>query len=391
MIGKHYATTWVPYLFLVYLGVPIFYLVSLPWDIAAFGLSLVAIFGVCYILGFKRRAWSFAAALAMTAIACTLAFLSDPGMITLGFYIVALAVFQARYWQTLAIMGALSVAIAAVLIGEFDLISPNEWANLLPPIAIMIAFPFIFRSMRRSRELRRQLDTANERIRHLIQQEERERIARDLHDTLGQTLTLISLKSEIAGKLVTRQPERARMEIQEIHGTARTALKQIRELVTDMRALRLTDELERARQLLRSANIVCEAEGFDAAEHVHPLEGHVLAYSLRETITNVVRHSGATRCAIALSQDATQLVLTVRDNGKGLPESGDGKLQAGNGLRNVRERLSFLGGQWQADSPPEGGCRIAMTLPVASRGEAGEQEQARARIMEMAIAREGKE
>ncbi|MCC3376463.1 sensor histidine kinase [Cohnella sp. REN36] len=373
--SKTYTSSWFPYIWLIYLVVPIFYLIRLPGDKAAIGLSLVALFTVFYVLGFRRRAWSFPAALAMTAIAAGLALLSDAGMITIGFFIVALAVFQTQFWQTLAVMAAMAAAFSYVLIAEFAVLSPDEWASLLPPIGIMLAFPFVMRAIRRSRELRKQLDTANERIRQLIQQEERERIARDLHDTLGQTLTLISLKSEIAGKLVTRQPERAREELREIHGTARTALRQIRELVTDMRALRLADELDRARQLLHSANIACAAEGFEDEGAVHPLEAHVLAYALRETVTNVVRHSGASRCEIALSVSETELALIVRDDGKGLPEAEDGQLRAGNGLRNMRERLSFLGGRFEAATQPDGGSRFAMHLPVASRGEAESQSE----------------
>ena len=202
-----------------------------------------------------------------------------------------------------------------------------------------------------------QLEQANQEIEHLTQVAERERIARDLHDLLGHTLTVIVLKSDIANRLFTAQPELAHREIAEVEATARKALAEVREAVTGYRAEGLQVEVSRARHALTSASVqlTTDIEYFA----LPPAIANTLSLVLREAVTNVIRHSGATACHVELHRDGGLLILKIEDNGSG-------KLSAeGNGLRGMRERLAADGGTLQRESCADGGTRLTVQLPLA--------------------------
>ncbi|HEY1742229.1 MAG TPA: sensor histidine kinase [Granulicella sp.] len=201
-----------------------------------------------------------------------------------------------------------------------------------------------------------QLEQANREIEHLTQVAERERIARDLHDLLGHTLTVIVLKSDIANRLFTAQPEVAHREITEVEATARKALAEVREAVTGYRAEGLQVEVSRARHALTSAGVQLTTD----IEHLvlPPVSANTFCLVLREAITNVVRHSGATVCHLELHRNGELLTLKIEDNGSG-------KLGIeGNGLRGMRERLAAVGGTLHRESCVEGGTRLTVQLPL---------------------------
>ena len=201
-----------------------------------------------------------------------------------------------------------------------------------------------------------QLEQANREIEHLALVAERERIARDLHDLLGHTLTVIVLKSDIANRLFTAQPEFAHREIAEVEATARKALTEVREAVTGYRAEGLQVEVSRTRHALTSASVqlTTDIEYFA----LPPTIANTLSLVLREAVTNVIRHSGATTCYLELHRDGDLLTLKIEDNGSG-------KLGAeGNGLRGMRERLAAVGGTLQRESCVDGGTRLTAQLPL---------------------------
>ncbi|WP_102335361.1 sensor histidine kinase [Salimicrobium jeotgali] len=205
----------------------------------------------------------------------------------------------------------------------------------------VVLLPFTVRYRRNQEILEDALEDANERISQLVVTEERERIARDLHDTLGQKLSMIGLKSELAGKLIEQKPEQAKDEMRDIHDTARTALKEVREMVSDMRAASLEDEWIRARQMIETAGMTFEESGAPGSVHLPPLIEHVLSMCLKEAVTNVTRHSNASLCQIAIDQGEEDTLLTVTDDGDGFSkdEYGDGS-----GLKGMKERLEFVNG-----------------------------------------------
>ncbi|AKG03557.1 sensor histidine kinase [Salimicrobium jeotgali] len=205
----------------------------------------------------------------------------------------------------------------------------------------VVLLPFTVRYRRNQEILEDALEDANERISQLVVTEERERIARDLHDTLGQKLSMIGLKSELAGKLIEQKPDQAKDEMRDIHDTARTALKEVREMVSDMRVASLEDEWIRARQMIETAGMNFEEAGAPGSVHLPPLIEHVLSMCLKEAVTNVTRHSNASVCQIAIDQGEEDTLLTVTDDGDGFSKDDYGE---GSGLKGMKERLEFVNG-----------------------------------------------
>jgi len=201
----------------------------------------------------------------------------------------------------------------------------------------------------------RRLQMAQEEIEHLAKLAERERIARDLHDVLGHTLSLIILKSELASKLADRDPQRAREEIRDVERISREALSEVRQAVRGYRA-GLQHELDGATEMLRTASIALTTK-FDPVP-LSPAQEAILALTLREAVTNVVRHSEASNCTIDLGRIGDEIRLVVSDDGRG------GAQQDGAGISGMRERIASLGGRVSRDGTR--GTTLMVTLPLAS-------------------------
>ena len=203
-----------------------------------------------------------------------------------------------------------------------------------------------------------QLLQAQEAVRTLAVTAERERIARDLHDLLGHTLTLVAVKADLAQRLVDQDAPAARREMQEVAEAARDALAEVRTAVTGMRGASLTAEIERAKQMLAAADVSVEVTTrVDAND---PELQAVLAMALREAVTNVIRHSGARACAIGLDAEPPGMLrLSVADDGPG------GEIREGSGLTGMRARLSAAGGALEVKSDARG-TRLVASLPQAA-------------------------
>ena len=184
---------------------------------------------------------------------------------------------------------------------------------------------------------------------------ERERIARDMHDVLGHTLSVVVLKSELAGKLVGADTERARREIGEVETIARQALSEVREAIRGYRAEGITAEIARARRTLEAAGVRLDSQA--QAVRLEPAHESVLSLVLREAVTNILRHAGATTCRLRLASDSGSTHLSVHDDGHGAIA------HQGNGLRGMRERIEALGGRLQIDSR-QGTC---LTVDIPAR------------------------
>jgi two-component system, NarL family, sensor histidine kinase DesK len=195
---------------------------------------------------------------------------------------------------------------------------------------------------------------AQEEIEHLAKVAERERIARDLHDVLGHTLSVIILKSELAGKLMDRDPQRAGNEIREVEQISRQALSEVRDAIRGYRSRGLEAELAQAKSTLETAGVTVK---YEAARVALPaLHESVLSMAVREAVTNVVRHAQARNCSLRLQQQNGSCRLEVEDDGRG------GSQNEGNGLRGMRERVEMLGGTLTRDS--HAGTRLTITLPL---------------------------
>jgi two-component system, NarL family, sensor histidine kinase DesK len=197
------------------------------------------------------------------------------------------------------------------------------------------------------------LRMAHEEIEQLAKTAERERIARDMHDVLGHSLSLIVLKSELAGRLLASQPSRAALEIAEIETAARQALAEVRKTLTGYRSEGFASELTRAAQALKTAGVRLKKPV--KAPYLTPRHEATLSLVLREAVTNIVRHADASECSIEVfsEQDRTQLVIA--DDGRGDIR------HEGNGLRGMRERVQELGGSLSLESSR--GTRLHIELP----------------------------
>ncbi|MGF1607400.1 MAG: histidine kinase [Rhodothalassiaceae bacterium] len=203
-------------------------------------------------------------------------------------------------------------------------------------------------------EKNRRLEAAYAEQGRLAAMAERERIARDLHDLLGHTLSVIAVKADLAARLIDQDVPRAKAEVSDIQATTRQALKEIREAVTGMRQASLSAALTQARQALAAADVDLTAQAGlpdlpDAVEQA-------FAMLIREAVTNVVRHADATTCRIRLDLQGDQALLVVEDDGRG------GIAREGNGLKGMRERVAALGGRFSLQS--RGGTRIEASLPL---------------------------
>ena len=256
-------------------------------------------------------------------------------------------------------------------------VNPESWGFLVPFPLIgvgMIAVSRLVLTVRKLQAARREIAqlAAAEAV-----AEERLRFARDLHDLLGHSLSQITLKSELAGRLLPATPEteKTAKEIHDIEGVARRSLREVREAVAGYRQPTIDDELEGAREMLQAAGITCKVE--NEAGPLPSTIGSVLAWTVREGVTNVIRHSRADRCAVQLTRDGGQVRAEVSDDGIESSRGHDGK-STGTGLSGLAERVEANGGDFAAGPLPEGGFRLRVSLPLREGAVPSEEPASRA-------------
>jgi two-component system, NarL family, sensor histidine kinase DesK len=250
-------------------------------------------------------------------------------------------------------------AVAALLAAVGYLVDhKREFVPALLVPAVMAGFSLVgFKNMIRTVQ---ELRDARETVAQLAATQERLRLARDLHDLLGHSLSLITLKSELAGRMLPGRPEEAAAQVADVERVSRQALVDVREAVTGYRRPTLAVELAAARGALRTAGIEPHTDAAPTTDVPADAEG-TLAWALREAVTNVVRHSGATRCEVALAHTVDGMLrLTVTDNGRGRsPGAGPG-----NGLTGLEERLALAGGGLDTSSTVGAGFILRAHVPV---------------------------
>ena len=273
-----------------------------------------------------------------------------------GGMLIYVAAFAPFMTESLPLAGTMIAAAALITAAEGLLLHLSPWSwGVMSFMSASIGIGNLFGAVRMRANER--LNLAQEQIEHLATIAERERIARDMHDVLGHTLSVVVLKSELAGKLIGNDAARARQEIGEVEQIARKALGEVREAIRGYRADGIAAEIGRARRALDAAGVRLEwqAEGV----RLDPALESVLSLVLREAVTNILRHAGATSCRLELAADGRGTHFSLHDNGRGAIE------KEGNGLRGMRERLEALGGRLEIDSRQ--GTRLTAEIPhVAS-------------------------
>jgi two-component system sensor histidine kinase DesK len=341
---------WTPFAWLVYVSFFLLYgaLNNSPrdWLIDA---VVVAAFLVLYFRGF----WVRGTALLRIAFGIVaIGLLTSPRNPGASCFFIYAAAFVGEVGPPARSLRWLSAIVAIIVV--------HTWMFALPPhfwipavvFSILIGGTNVhFGEMRRKDQA---LIKAHELAERLARTAERERIARDLHDLLGHTLSVIVLKSELAAKLADRNPARAAAEIRDVEQISRNALAEVRRAIHGYRGERLADEVVSSRKILEAAGIAFHADVEPVALGAD--EERALALGLREAVTNVVRHSRATECRVSLELVGTAIRLGVADNGVG------GPLSEGAGLSGMRTRLDAVGGR--LDLERNAGTRLILTVPA---------------------------
>jgi len=299
-------------------------------------------------------------------------------------------------------IGFYAVLLCSAMAGATSAIGGADGGTVVGFIASSAGIGMLMLVMRDLRVRNLELSAARAELARLAVAEERERFARDLHDLLGHSLSVIALKAELAGRLLADAPSAAAREVGELEQVARTALGEVREAVSGYRQPTLAGELAGARMALSAAGIEADVQESRAALDA-PVEA-VLAWAVREGATNVIRHSGARHCTLKITTSLTDAGVEVIDDGRGAVTIGNGagvpsagvvgsasagvagsagtpggagnghaspgasnghRSAGGHGLAGLAERARLLNGWIEAGTLADGGYRLAVTVPVS--------------------------
>ena len=351
------GTRWMRYVWLVYLVALFFEPAFDPTEGLLDWVAVVALIGVflpLYVAGYRadndRQLMLIVGAMAALGVFGSLI---NGGASVFVIYAAALGAYLEPVRRAVLVIAGL-IGVLALMMVVSPVPLPWRFLGLAPALIFTIvtgaANVFDAERERAQRRLRR----ADEEIERLAALAERERIARDLHDLLGHTLSLIVVKSELAARLAESEPARAGDEMRDVERIGREALSEVRTAVVGYRAKGLGGELDGARRALAAAGVEATVEAdLPALPIAHE---SALALALRESVTNVVRHADARHATIRIGVEESRVVLEVADDGRG------GSGPEGAGLTGMRERIAALGGAVQRDG--ESGMRVRVTLPV---------------------------
>jgi len=312
---------------------------AVEWILTGFAYISFLFIYLLYVIFWSKKHIVLGACIAMALLAILFTAYRPSG-ITFFLFVAAFAPFvvNGRFFQSAIILIGLLLVIAI------------EWWLFWPvgPMPIVISILSLVLGAGTTFAARQQITSARA---HRV--DERERIARDLHDILGHTLSIIIVKSELAGRLMVRNPERAQKEINDVEQLSRKALSEVREAISGYRAGDFYAEIERATSTLASANIILEVDADIISLSV--TQERELTFVLREAITNIIRHANAKHCFISLNIINHKINLTIQDDGQ------SGTYQEGSGMQGMRKRITSIGGiiEWNTEQ----GTLITISLP----------------------------
>ncbi|QQE79473.1 sensor histidine kinase [Alicyclobacillus sp. SO9] len=367
----------VGYMYLLQLLIPAFYLYFMKsWEQVVLGIVLLGLLALSYILTW----WTTGRRYTLIVIGEILLMLIMGAVLNPGFLSVV-------FWPAAAIgqlhsarhrMWALVVLIASGLTEVFVLAHVRHaslepwWPMIFAGVAAAVLTVYAVRWQAQITRSRHELEVANTEIERLTKLAERDRISQDLHDVLGHELALITLKSQLAERLVYRDASRAQRELREIRDSAKRTLTKVRDYIATARTPVLDEEWIAAKHLLRAADISCETGGEIASVELASACAQALAMSLRELTTNLVRHSSASRAKLYSEETEHSLWLWIADNGQGLSQSDT--QHGGHGLSGIMARLNAVNGelgiwsrgQWITFWHPEETTQLAAFSPFTT-------------------------
>jgi len=362
-LNEHEPQRWWGLLYLVFVFLPLFFIPRPLGSLLLLSLAACAVFLPLWLrftdptTAARTRDLCIYASAALGYALMTV----NPGGNTFVIYAMTMA---ATVWAPRrAVLSAL--VFWALMTAQFFVLMPDWRYALGVGIAMAMIGGMACAGILASRARERHqavLKLSQEEVRRLSAMAERERIGRDLHDALGHTLSLVVLKTQLARRLLARDPNAAEQQLAELEQAARGALDQVREAVSGIRAGGLQAEIAAARLALLSAEVKLDAQ-LPALELPAALD-QAFAMALREAVTNVIRHARASRVEVELRRqgEGTNAVwqLQISDDGVG----GACEREGHRGLPGFAERLQMLGGHLELDSPPGLGTRLLLSAPA---------------------------
>jgi two-component system sensor histidine kinase DesK len=364
---------WLPFLL-----PPIFTLISEKPSFIYFAviLAINGVFAALYLWATRRNGFVLAGSHDFTALSLTARWVVIAAMIILATLLALVGgnstwmspfIFCSAY-----IAGALPAKKAGLAIGGLvgltfltvRLISSN-WIDLGSPLVYVIVVGIVVMSFRQSILANIELVAARAEIAELAVSNERLRIARDLHDLLGHNLSLITLKSELANRLIHSDPDQAAREIADVEHTARKTLQEVREAVASYRQSTLESELQAAKEILSAAGIDYQVVGRESLGILPARVEAALSWTVREGVTNIIRHSHARLSTIQFNRGKESAGLTITNDGVAI----ESEKEFSSGLNGLSERVKALSGLLEASALPEGGFRLEVTLPITLKEE----------------------
>ena len=355
LIPKNRDHGWAPYAWLVFLAFFLLKPILDPHTTARDWVVTIVALLVFLFLYFRTfwigPPWNFVLISIMAAMGLVLGHQNEGASV----FIIFTASFIAWTVQNLkgALLG-LGLLLTALSVDAFLFHAPiGFWVtSMVVSLGVGVSNVYFAQQNRADFKLR----LANDEIEHLAKVAERERIARDLHDVLGHTLSLIIVKSTLAGKLLEKFPEKAKQEISDIENVSRKAMAEIRNTLRGYSTYKLGDELARARSVLESAGVKVQEDTVQVP--MSPAQESVASLIMREAVTNVVRHAQARSCCLRIAASNGDCLLEIEDDGRG------GAQVEGNGLRGMRERVEALGGILTRDTSQ--GTKLSFRFPLTN-------------------------
>ncbi|EKE87059.1 sensor histidine kinase [Idiomarina xiamenensis] len=351
--------------YLVNLGfyiVPMFYFYY-PWQQQLLMTLALLAFVACYFCAYQvQRRYIHWPVLAMLIIAFVSAPI-NPGAIAMFGYV---GFFLGFAYRASIAIGCLMATLALLWLNQW--LWPSHWDQFLVyGVMLTIGISFLGRIERLRQQQRQQEQQSQEEISRLARHLERERIARDLHDILGHTLSTVILKTDLANQLLAHQQvDGARQQLSELSQLARQSLAQLRDSVSGFRHQGLAVELKQLQQRLQEAGFSCDIRGQLSALSQHDETQIILM--LTELTTNIIRHSNGQHCEIVLDSDNRQHHIWVRDDGQ---MTSAVVSTSGNGLQGIKERVAALNGSFQvAEQKTTPGFQAQLQIPIAKEASA---------------------
>ncbi|WP_353625806.1 sensor histidine kinase [Bacillus sp. JCM 19041] len=269
---------------------------------------------------------------------------------------------KVRLWPHLSISMFLLTTCYLIV---FAVIASNPFAFLptvfAPFLFLQLILPFVVRFIKRAHSLERDLAAARSEIENYVKEEERNRIARDLHDTLGHTLAVIKFKSELAIRLTEQKPEAAKKEMDYVLNEARQAAKQVREVVTELKHVQIQTEIKHAFVLFNGTYISFIVRGDKNIPPLTEATETMTALSIRESLVNCYKHSRADQVLLHFFIKDGYLNCLIKDDGVGSDLS---TRKRGDGLESIKERMRLIGGFCEWHSAKQRGTEVHLRAPL---------------------------